>query len=63
MAIRADNPGQGIAEWSYTSTDGTYYYPGYHIYLTGEDRESPDTVIHEYAHNVMFNIYGNWIPL
>lgn len=56
-------PGPGIVEWSYTNIDGTYYRVGGHIYLKGEDRASPDTVIHEYGHNVMYNIYyGNWFP-
>lgn len=56
------NPGSGIARWSPSSTDGTYYRIGEHIHLAGVDKRSPDTVVHEYGHNVMYNVYGNWFP-
>lgn len=55
-------PGRGVVEWGYYSNDGTYYSYGGNIHLKGVDRMSPDTVIHEYGHNVMWNLYGNWFP-
>ncbi len=58
-----NNPGSGIARWTPSSTDGTYYRLGEHIHLKGVDKKSSDTVIHEYGHNVMYNIYGRWFPI
>jgi len=30
--------------------------------LAGVDKKSADTSIHEYGHNVMWNVYGHWWP-
>lgn len=57
-----NNPGSGIARWTPSSTDGTYYRLGEQIHLKGIDKKSSDTVIHEYGHNAMYNIYGRWFP-
>ncbi len=56
------NPGQGTIVWYNTSTDGTYYDLGGQIHLKGEDAKSADTSVHEYGHNVMYRVYGNWWP-
>ncbi len=56
-------PDGSTAEWTPTSTDGTYYSRGGNIHLEGEDRNSKSTVVHEYAHNAMWNIYGEWMPV
>ena len=58
-----NQPGSVTVEWTADSTTGTYYCVGEHIHLKAEDRLSPDTVIHEMGHNVMYNVYGNFFPL
>ncbi len=54
--------GDCTVEWQFDSTVGTFYRRGEHVHLTGEDRNSPDTVLHEMGHNVMYNVYGNTFP-
>ena len=63
------NGGGGVAgpttvQWKLSSTDGTYYNPGGNVHLMGVDPLSPLGVVakHEYGHNVMYNIYGNYMP-
>ncbi|MBA3470411.1 MAG: hypothetical protein H0T53_12295 [Herpetosiphonaceae bacterium] len=56
-------PDGSTAEWTPTSTVGTYYSRGGNVHLEGEDRNSASTVIHEYGHNVMWNVYGEWMPV
>src|SRR5881394_3391113 len=41
------NVGDSTVEWQFDSTVGTFYRPGEHIHLMGDDRKSPDTVVHE----------------
>jgi hypothetical protein len=53
-------PGPSTARWYATSTDGAYYVLGGQIHLEAVNERSPDTVVHEYGHNVMWNIYTNW---
>lgn len=57
-----DAVGDCTAQWRFDSNDGTYYMPGEHVHLKGEDRRSPDTIIHEMGHNVMYNAYGGAMP-
>lgn len=57
-----DQPGGGKVEWSPTSTDGTYYQWGENIHLAGADLDVPHVLMHEYGHNIMYNIYGNYMP-
>jgi hypothetical protein len=54
--------GDCTVEWQFDSNIGTYYEPGGHIHLKGLDRRSPDAIIHEMGHNVMYNVYGNRFP-
>lgn len=55
--------GKHCAEWSSTSSDGAYYVPGGHIHLAaGDADDTPDRVLHEMGHSVMYNIYGNYMP-
>ena len=56
------NPGQGTMVWYPTSTDGTYYNLGGQVHLAGTDANSADPGVHEYGHNVMYRVYGNWWP-
>jgi hypothetical protein len=49
--------------WSATNnTDGTHYHPGGSIDLLVLDRWDTDVFLHEYAHFVMYKIYGDYIP-
>jgi len=50
--------------WKLSSTDGTYYSPGGNVHLMGVDPLAPLGVPakHEYGHNIMYNIYGNYMP-
>jgi hypothetical protein len=54
-------PDGGTAEWSSGDNDGTYYNYD-HINLADVDAWSPHTVVHEYGHNVMHNVYGLYFP-
>jgi hypothetical protein len=54
-----DQPGPATVRWTETSGDGDHWDPLLNqIHLTGEAEKAPDTVIHEYGHQVMANIYG-----
>jgi len=57
-----DQVGDCTVEWQFDSTHGTHYHPGGNIHLKGDDRKSPDTIIHEMAHNIQYNIYGGTMP-
>jgi hypothetical protein len=49
--------------WSATNnTDGTHYHPGGSIDLLVLDRWDTDVFLHEYAHFVMYKIYGDYLP-
>ena len=50
-------PDGGTAEWSFSSTDGDYFDYS-KINLEGDTRNSASTIIHEYGHNIMQNVYG-----
>ena len=56
--------GPSTVQWKLSSTDGTYYNPGGNVHMMGVDPLSPLGVVakHEYGHNVMYNIYGNYMP-
>lgn len=63
------NGGGGVAgpttvQWKIDSVDGTYYNAGGNVHLMGVDPLSPLGVVakHEYGHNIMYNIYGNYYP-
>jgi len=61
--VPPDSTGRHVAEWSSTSTVGTYYNPGGNIHLkAGDADDTPDTVLHEMGHSVMYNIYGGYMP-
>ncbi len=57
-----ETAGAGTVEWKIDSTDGTYYSRGGNIHLAGVDPLSNTVVSHEYGHNIMYNVYGNWMP-
>lgn len=57
-----ETSGQGTVQWKIDSTDGTYYSRGGNIHLDGADPLSKTVVGHEYGHNMMWNIYGAWMP-
>lgn len=50
-------PDGATAEWSFTSTDGDYFDYS-KINLEGTTRNSASTIIHEYGHAIMQNVYG-----
>lgn len=54
--------GPSTAQWKIDSTDGTYYTPGGNVHLAGVDPLGKSVAMHEYSHNVMYNIYGNYMP-
>lgn len=56
--------GPTTVQWKIDSVDGTYYNPGGNVHLAGVDPLSPLGVVakHEYSHNIMYNIYGNYMP-
>ncbi|HKO96196.1 MAG TPA: hypothetical protein VJU86_04350 [Pyrinomonadaceae bacterium] len=54
--------GDCTVEWRFDSTEGAYYRRGEHVHLTGDNRRSPDIILHEMGHNVMYNVYGNTFP-
>lgn len=61
--VPPNRSGRHVAEWSPTSTHGTHYHPGGNIHLmAGDADDTPDTVLHEMGHSVMYNIYGNYMP-
>ncbi len=62
--ISGGTSGPTIVQWKLSSTDGTYYNPGGNVHLMGVDPLSPLGVVakHEYGHNIMYNIYGNYMP-
>jgi hypothetical protein len=52
------------AEWEPGSTDGTYYRRDERrIHLADVDANSAHTVLHEYGHAVMHNVYGGYFPV
>ena len=55
-------PGSCTVKWAEDSVDGTHYHVGGQVHLVGADRKAPDVVIHEYGHNVMYNVYGGYWP-
>ena len=57
-----ETSGQGTVEWKIDSTDGAYYSRAGNIHLKGEDPLSDTVVGHEYGHNMMWTIYGAWMP-
>jgi hypothetical protein len=57
-----ETTGSSTVEWKIDSTDGTYYTNGGNVHLTGEDPISDTIVGHEYGHNIMYTVYGDWMP-
>ncbi len=52
---------KSTAKWPHESWP--HYHHGGNIHLPDNDAAfSPDIVIHEYGHNVMYVIYGDWMP-
>lgn len=61
--VPPDYTGEHCARWSPTNEDGTYYAPDWGIYMLADDvDDTPDIVLHEMGHSVMYNIYGNYFP-
>ena len=55
------NMEKSTARWPHQS--GAHYHRDGEIHLPDADTAySPDVVIHEYGHNVMWVIYGDWMP-
>lgn len=59
--VPPDMTGRHVAEWSSTSTVGTYWNGNIHL-TAGDADDTPDTVLHEMGHSVMYFIYGNYYP-
>lgn len=57
-----ETSGPCTVEWKIDSTHGTHYHRGGNVHLDGEDPLSDTVVSHEYGHNVMYTVYGNWMP-
>lgn len=64
---------QSVARWAsghdanyWCGGAGTHYHPGGQIHLdgrpTGGHANDPDVILHEYGHNVMYAVYGHWMP-
>jgi hypothetical protein len=60
--IPQETTGPTTVQWKIDSTDGTYYSSGGNIHLKGTDPLSNTVVNHEYGHNIMWTVYGNWLP-
>ncbi|HSH00902.1 MAG TPA: hypothetical protein VLL52_00195 [Anaerolineae bacterium] len=56
--ISGATPGPSTVLWKPDSTDGAYYNG--QVHLRGEDPLSDTVVIHEYAHNIMDNVYSSY---
>lgn len=59
------NPGNITAVWAPTFDPpcGMCFDPRSNkILLASDAPSSPDAILHEFAHNVMFNVYGSWLP-
>jgi len=62
-AVPPDPVGGHCVDWSPASSGGAYYEVGGDIHLYGGDADdTPDTVLHEMGHSVMYNIYGDYMP-
>lgn len=60
-----ETAGPATVEWKIDSIHGDHYHPGGNIHLTGNAALSASIVLHEYGHNVMYNVYGlipGWCP-
>jgi hypothetical protein len=57
-----ETTGPATVEWKSDSTHGTHYHRGGNIHLTAADPLSDTVVGHEYGHNIMWTIYGDWMP-
>ena len=57
-----ETTGPSTVEWKIDSTHGTHYHHGGNIHLTGADPLSDTVVAHEYGHNIMYTVYGSWMP-
>ena len=57
-----ETSGPSTVQWKISSTDGTYYSRGGNVHLKGDDPLSKTVVGHEYGHNIMWTIYGVWMP-
>jgi hypothetical protein len=57
-----ESSGPSTVQWKIDSTDGTYYDRGGNVHLKGDDPLSKTVVGHEYGHNMMWTIYGAWMP-
>ena len=58
----SESAGSSTVQWKIDSTDGTYYSRGGNIHLKGADPLSNTVVGHEFGHNIMYRVYGNWMP-
>lgn len=62
-ATPPDPVGGHFVYWSPGSTVWAHYERGGSIYLAGGDADdTPDTVLHEMGHSVMYEIYGEYMP-
>jgi hypothetical protein len=57
-----ETSGPSTVEWKIDSTHGDHYHRGGNIQLTGAGPLSSTLVGHEYGHNIMYTVYGNWMP-
>jgi hypothetical protein len=58
-----ETTGPATVEWKSSSTHGNHYHDGGNIQLTGTAPQTSITVVnHEYGHNIMYTIYGNYFP-
>ena len=61
--VPPDPVGGHVAIWSPASSGWAHYEVGGDIYLySGDADDTPDTVLHEMGHSVMYNIYGDYMP-
>jgi len=63
MQIPQISAGSCTIKWQYDSNDGDYYRRGEYIHLKGDAPLSTNIVGHEYGHNIMYTVYGNWMPI
>lgn len=61
-------PGGSTVLWDVTSPCWPHYHPGGNIHVPWNiangtnDKTGSDVILHEYAHNIMFNVYGCMPP-
>lgn len=59
-----NSPGSCTIVWhmDYEDEDAPFYDVGYKVWLESDDYWEPGVILHEVAHNYMWNVYGGYNP-